>query len=79
MNNCRVSGKPLNLINDFGDQPLGNGFIENKDINKEYFYKMRTGFLNSKMFQLIEQPEPEQCSMTLCIFLKYLKLHEGTF
>ena len=61
MNNCRVSGKPLNLINDFGDQPLGNGFIENKDINKEYFYKMRTGFCEeSKMFQLIEQPEPEQ-------------------
>ena len=40
MQNCRVSGKPLHLINDFGDQPLGNGFIESKDTDKEYFYKM---------------------------------------
>ncbi len=61
MQNCRVSGKPLHLINDFGDQPLGNGFIESKNIDKEYFYNMRTGFCEeSKMFQLIEQPEPSK-------------------
>ena len=56
---CRVSGKELTIINDFGKQPLGNGFINKKDFDNEYFFEMRTGFCDeSKMFQLLDQPEP---------------------
>ena len=56
---CRISGQPLKIINDFGKQPLGNGFLRKKDFNKEYFFEMKTGFCNySKMFQLFYQPSP---------------------
>lgn len=48
-------------MNDFGKQPLGNGFLKEENFRNEYFYKMQTGFCTeSKMFQLIEQPNPEK-------------------
>ena len=59
--NCRISNKKLNLVNDFGKQPLGNGFLKEENFRNEYFYKMQTGFCTeSKMFQLIEQPNLEK-------------------
>ncbi len=59
--NCRVSGNKLNIINDFGNQPLGNGFLNISDFPNEYFFNMKTGFCNkSKMFQLLEQPSPKK-------------------
>ncbi len=59
--NCRISNKPLNLVNDFGDQPLGNGFLDKQDFKNEYFYHMKTGFCKeSKMFQLFEQPNMDK-------------------
>ena len=59
--NCRISNKPLNLINDFGNQPLGNGFLDKQDFKNEYFYHMKTGFCKeSKMFQLIDQPNMDK-------------------
>ena len=58
---CRVSKKPLTITNDFGKQPLGNGFLDNKKKNSEYFYHMKTGFCEeSKMFQLAKQPAPKK-------------------
>ena len=58
---CRISGKELTIINDFGKQPLGNGFVNKKDFDNEYFFEMRTGFCDeSKMFQLLDQPEPKK-------------------
>lgn len=60
-NLCRVSGAPLAKVLDFGMQPLGNGFLGDKDINTEYFYSMKIGFSEvSMMLQLIEQPIPEK-------------------
>ena len=60
-NLCRVSGTPLTKILDFGVQPLGNGFLEAKDFNDEYFFPMEIGCSEvSMMFQLIEQPAPER-------------------
>ena len=62
MNNkkCRVSNQPLELIADFGKQPLGNGFLSESSFSSEYFFDMQVGFCDeSKMFQLIEQPSPE--------------------
>jgi methylation protein EvaC len=61
VNLCRISGKPLKKIIDFGMQPLGNGFIEEENFKNEYFFSMEVGFCEtSKMFQLINQPEPER-------------------
>ena len=58
---CRVSGTPLTKVLDFGRQPLGNGFLEAKDIKDEYFFPMEIGYSEvSLMFQLIEQPAPEK-------------------
>ncbi len=59
--NCRISGKKLSLVNDFGQQPLGNGFLKKEEFKNEFFFNMRTGFCKeSKMFQLIEQPSPNK-------------------
>ncbi len=59
--NCRISGKKLSIVNDFGKQPLGNGFLNKEDFDNEFFFNMKTGFCNeSKMFQLIEQPNPKK-------------------
>ena len=60
-NLCRVSGTPLTKVLSFGLQPLGNGFIEAKDLGEEYFFPMEIGYSEvSMMFQLIEQPAPEK-------------------
>lgn len=58
---CRISGQPLTKVVDFGRQPLGNGFLLPEQFQDEYFYSMEMGFCEtSMMFQLIEQPAPEQ-------------------
>ena len=58
---CRVSGQPLVKVADFGRQPLGNGFLLPEQFPDEYFYPMAVGFSETSMlFQLIEQPAPEQ-------------------
>ena len=58
---CRISGQPINRSVDFGRQPLGNGFLLPELFSSEYFYPMEMGFCEtSMMFQLIEQPAPEQ-------------------
>lgn len=54
---CRISGSPLANVLDFGQQPLGNGFLLPERFADEYFYPMKTGFCESSMmFQLLEQP-----------------------
>ena len=58
---CRISGQPLTPIVDFGLQPLGNGFLSPDQFEKEYFFHMQVGFdAESKMLQLLDQPNPEQ-------------------
>jgi len=58
---CRISGEPLVKVVDFGQQPLGNGFLLPEQFSGEYFFPMETGFSESSMmFQLFEQPAPEQ-------------------
>lgn len=58
---CRVSGAPLTEVVDFGRQPLGNGFVEPRHLEGEYFFPMAVGFSEtSMMLQLIEQPAPEK-------------------
>lgn len=58
---CRISGEQLTKVVDLGRQPLGNGFLLPEQFASEYFYRMEAGFSEkSMMFQLIEQPAPEQ-------------------
>lgn len=58
---CRVSGDVLTSVIDFGNQPLGNGFLQESDFETEYFYPMVMGFSEeSKLFQLTEQPIAEK-------------------
>lgn len=58
---CRVSGARLTKVVDFGRQPLGNGFLLPEQFPREYFFRMEVGFSEkSMMFQLVEQPSPEQ-------------------
>lgn len=58
---CRIAGTPLTKVVDFGKQPLGNGFLEPRQFAAEYFFPMEVGFSEeSKMLQLLEQPEPEK-------------------
>lgn len=58
---CRISGTSLTTVVDFGQQPLGNGFLEPRQFDDEYFFPMAVGFSEaSMMLQLIEQPAPEK-------------------
>jgi len=58
---CRVSGAPLTVVHDFGNQALGNGFLNADEFENEYFFPMEIGFSEkSCMLQLITQPEPEK-------------------
>lgn len=45
----------------FGKMPIANGFINKDQINNEYFFEMQVAYSEkSKMFQLVDQPEPYQ-------------------
>lgn len=58
---CRVSQKKLIEIAGFGRQPLGNGFLSRTQFASEYFFPMAVGFCpESKMLQLMEQPDPKK-------------------
>ena len=42
----------------FGSMPIANGFIEKKDVSKEYFFKLNPSFCNNCFtFQIEDQPE----------------------
>ena len=58
---CRISGSPLSTVVEFGMQPLGNGFLESRWLQDEYFFPMAVGYSEkSMMLQLIEQPAAEK-------------------
>ncbi len=57
--NCRSSGTPLTVVLDLGQQPMGNGFRRPDDDSPEYTFWLRCGYSEqSRLFQLIEQPDP---------------------
>lgn len=84
VNICRVSGERLQKVVDFGMQPLGNGFLAQKDFVGEYFYPMQIGFAEkSMMLQLISQPEPKMMFHDQYAFYsstsKYMANHFASF
>lgn len=57
---CRICSTSQHISTSFGDMPIANAFLAEKDFSKEYFFKMETLFCDlCKTYQLIEQPEPE--------------------
>lgn len=81
---CRISGQPLTKVLDFGQQPLGNGFLLPEHFTSEYFYPMEMGFSEkSMMLQLIEQPSPEKMFHEHYAFYsstsRFMERHFGEF
>jgi len=81
---CRISGQPLTKVLDFGQQPLGNGFLPPEHFISEYFYPMEMGFSEkSMMLQLIEQPAPEKMFHEHYAFYsstsRFMERHFGEF
>lgn len=61
MSKCRISDEKLIEVIDFGQQPLGNGFLKKTEFNQEYFFSMKLGYdQKSKMVQLFDQPDPQK-------------------
>ena len=58
---CRVCSENINPFMSFGEMPLGNGFKDPGQNEKEYKFEMKVAVCeNCSTFQLIDQPEPEQ-------------------
>ena len=59
---CRISDDKLIPFLNLGKQPIANGFLNIRNINKkEYFYNLKVGFSKkSKMVQLLKVPEKEK-------------------
>ena len=61
MDNCNICLTKINPFMTFGQMPIANGFLTKEKFNDEYFFEMEVAFCdNCKMFQLANQPEPEQ-------------------
>ena len=57
---CKITGKKIPQIIDFGKMPIANGFLKKKDFNKEYFYNMGVSFSEDiSLLQLNNHPKPE--------------------
>lgn len=58
--NCRICSNSQIVPASFGNMPIANRFLEEKDFIKEYFFPMAAAFCSHcKTFQLVEQPKPE--------------------
>ena len=57
---CKITNKIINPFMNFGKMPIANGFIEEKNFTKEFFFNMEVGFSDElSLFQLNEHPKPE--------------------
>jgi len=58
---CRICNNTATQIISYGKMPIANGFLNSEDFLKEYFFELAVAFCpTSKMFQLIEQPDPKR-------------------
>jgi methylation protein EvaC len=61
MKKCLICRTPIEPFIDFGNMPLGNGFLLPEQFADEYRFPMRVGFCQScNMVQLLEQPDRER-------------------
>ena len=56
---CKITEKNMEPFMSFGKMPIANGFLEEKDFNKEFFFNMEVGFSNEiSLLQLNDHPKP---------------------
>ena len=57
---CKITGKKIKPFMSFGEMPIANGFLNKKDFNKEFLFKMEVGFSEQiSLFQLNDHPKPK--------------------
>ena len=58
---CLICNRTIAPFMSFGSMPIANGFLSKEQFKDEYFFEMKVAFCSScNMFQLINQPKPEQ-------------------
>ena len=61
MPHCLICENEYQPHVDFGDMPIANAFASKEEVLNEYTFPMKVGFCNHcNMFQLVEQPQPQQ-------------------
>ena len=56
---CKITGEKLSPFMSFGKMPSANGFLDQKDFDKEFFYEMEVGFSEKvSLLQLNEFSNP---------------------
>lgn len=78
--NCKITNKKIVDIMSFGKMPIANGFLNKKDMNKEYFYEMTVGLSpDLGLFQLTNFPKVEMMFHDNYPFFtnssKFMKIH----
>ena len=81
---CRICRKNMKPFMTFGRMPIANGFLLPEMIDKEYFFELQPSFCSHcNMFQLAEQPAPEQMFHENYAFFastsRYMQTHFESF
>jgi len=84
MKKCLICQTPIEPFIDFGNMPLGNGFLLPQEFAEEYRFPMRVGFCPvCTMVQLLEQPDRERMFHENYAFFsgtsRYMALHFKAF
>ncbi len=84
MANCLVCKSEYQPFISFGNQPIANYFLHEKDFGTEYFFEMKVGHCEKcQMVQLVDQPSPEQMFHENYAFFsstsEYMKVHFKDF
>ena len=58
---CKITKKKIKPFMSFGKMPIANGFLEKKNFQNEFFFKMEVGFSKDvSLFQLNDHPKPKK-------------------
>ena len=58
---CRICDHAISPFMDFGDMPIGNGFLSSDEFETEYFYNMKIAVCERcYTFQVVDVPDPKQ-------------------
>jgi methylation protein EvaC len=84
MKDCLICKAPVEPFIDFGNMPLGNGFLLPDQFGDEYHFPMQVGFCTAcGMVQLLYQPDREQMFHENYAFFsgtsRYMALHFKAF
>jgi methylation protein EvaC len=84
MKECLICAAPIQPFIDFGNMPLGNGFLLPEQFADEYRFPMQVGFCAScGMVQLLDQPDRERMFHENYAFFsgtsRYMAIHFKAF